>query len=312
MVDAQIDLAAIGFELGFTRPAGADTAAKLAHGLALAGQARQLVLELRKLNLQLAFARAGVAGEDVQNELGAIDHAAFQPRFEVAHLRGRQVVIEEHQVGAARGDHAVDLVDFACTHECGGVRAGAALDQGGGDFGSGGTRQLFELRQRSLEIEIGHRLRRNRIRVGLRHGFIVARQQSRGLPGQARCRGQLAPLAGKFDGHQHGSLCAWKRQASAAGRLGRSVSHLDRPAHSDTQGVTFHIYSPEGLWCSTAATAWDPEAWERLSECELGRPLTTVEMACLKMSCSWLLFSSRTEYLSKDRIFPVNLTPLTR
>src|SRR5271157_1041502 len=42
------------------------------------------------------------------------------------------------------------------------------------------------------------------------------------------------------------------------------------------------------------------------------RLVTTVEMACLKINCSWLLFSRSTEYLSKDRIFPVSLTPLTR
>src|SRR6202012_3862097 len=50
----------------------------------------------------------------------------------------------------------------------------------------------------------------------------------------------------------------------------------------------------------------------RCSVCITLRLLTTVEMACLKINCSWLLFSRRTEYLSKDRIFPVSLTPLTR
>src|ERR1700684_506604 len=35
-------------------------------------------------------------------------------------------------------------------------------------------------------------------------------------------------------------------------------------------------------------------------------------MACLKINCSWLLFSSNTEYLSNERILPVSLTPLTR
>jgi len=50
----------------------------------------------------------------------------------------------------------------------------------------------------------------------------------------------------------------------------------------------------------------------RCSACITARLLTTVEIACLKINCSWLLFSSSTEYLSKDRIFPVSLTPLTR
>ena len=42
------------------------------------------------------------------------------------------------------------------------------------------------------------------------------------------------------------------------------------------------------------------------------RPAATVEMACLKISCSWLLVSSTTEYLSKERIRPVSFTPLKR
>ena len=48
------------------------------------------------------------------------------------------------------------------------------------------------------------------------------------------------------------------------------------------------------------------------SVCITLRLLTTVDMACLKISCSWLLFSRSTEYLSNDRIFPVSFTPLTR
>jgi len=42
----------------------------------------------------------------------------------------------------------------------------------------------------------------------------------------------------------------------------------------------------------------------RCSVCITLRLLTTVEIACLKINCSWLLFSSSTEYLSKDLIFP--------
>src|SRR5262249_28663550 len=43
-----------------------------------------------------------------------------------------------------------------------------------------------------------------------------------------------------------------------------------------------------------------------------GRETPTVEIACLKMSCSWLLDSSTTEYLSKLLILPESFTPLIR
>ena len=99
VVDAQVDLAAVGLELGFAGAARADAAAELGHGVAAAGEARKLVFELGELDLQLAFARARVAGEDVEDELRAVDDAAGQPRFEVAQLRGREVVVEEDEVG---------------------------------------------------------------------------------------------------------------------------------------------------------------------------------------------------------------------
>ena len=40
VVDAQVDLAAIGLELGFARAAGSDAAAKLRHGATASGEAR--------------------------------------------------------------------------------------------------------------------------------------------------------------------------------------------------------------------------------------------------------------------------------
>src|SRR5881396_3630354 len=40
--------------------------------------------------------------------------------------------------------------------------------------------------------------------------------------------------------------------------------------------------------------------------------VVTVEIACLKINCSWLFASRMTEYLSNPLIFPINFTPLMR
>ena len=40
--------------------------------------------------------------------------------------------------------------------------------------------------------------------------------------------------------------------------------------------------------------------------------VTTVETACLKINCSWLLVSSTKEYLSKLLMRPESFTPLIR
>jgi len=60
----------------------------LRHHLAAAGEARELVFELCELDLELTLASAGVAGEDVEDKLRAVDDAAWKSRFEVAKLRG--------------------------------------------------------------------------------------------------------------------------------------------------------------------------------------------------------------------------------
>ncbi len=98
-IDAALDAAAIGFELGFAGTAGADAAAQLRHGFAAAGEARQHVLKLRQLNLQLPLARACVARKDVEDELCAVEHAARKRGFKIAQLRGRKIVVEENEIG---------------------------------------------------------------------------------------------------------------------------------------------------------------------------------------------------------------------
>ena len=84
-----MNLAAVGFELGLARSAGANAAAELRHLRAAPGQPRQHVLKLRQFHLELAFTGARVAGKDVENQLGAIDHAAVELALQIAQLGGR-------------------------------------------------------------------------------------------------------------------------------------------------------------------------------------------------------------------------------
>src|ERR1700688_4095796 len=99
------------------------------------------------------------------------------------------------------------------------------------------------------------------------------------------------------------------------GRFSRTLAAAQSRIIS-AQAYSFHPPGPD----AECEIAFGPAA----SECELtavgrdsrcvcaAREITTVEIACLKMSCSWLLVSSTTEYLSNDRIRPVSFTPLTR
>ena len=86
LLDAAVDSAAVGFELGFTGPAGSDAAAQAGHRRAMSGQARQQVVELREFDLQLAFPGPRAAGEDIEDQLGAVEDFTVERLFEIALL----------------------------------------------------------------------------------------------------------------------------------------------------------------------------------------------------------------------------------
>ena len=72
----------VDLELLLARAAGLADAAALALQVGPAAhQPRRQVLELRELDLQLAFAASRALREDVQDQLGAVEHAAVQRRF---------------------------------------------------------------------------------------------------------------------------------------------------------------------------------------------------------------------------------------
>ena len=114
LCEAEIDLAAIGLKLGFARATGSDAAAKLRDGATASRQARQLVFELCEFYLKLPLAGLGMAGENVEDELRTVDDVAGQPNFDVAELRGCEVVIEENKRRVGGGDDLDNFVELRC------------------------------------------------------------------------------------------------------------------------------------------------------------------------------------------------------
>ena len=78
--DAAAREAAVGLELRLARAARADAAAEPLEVLPEAAHPRQVVLELRELDLELALGADGVLGEDVEDQLRAVDHARCRAR----------------------------------------------------------------------------------------------------------------------------------------------------------------------------------------------------------------------------------------
>src|ERR1700712_2304750 len=107
----------VGFQLGFTRTAQADTTALTFKVSPAANQARTHVLELRQFDLQLAFMSARALGEDVQDQARTIKHATLENAFEVAFLTGREDMIEDDNIGFFGLDEVTQLFDLAATYQ---------------------------------------------------------------------------------------------------------------------------------------------------------------------------------------------------
>ena len=83
----------------------------------LARQARQQIFELRKFDLQLTLVAARALGENIQDQLAAIDDAHFERRFQIALLRRRQVFVDDDEVGVAFLQGLLNFVDLAAANQ---------------------------------------------------------------------------------------------------------------------------------------------------------------------------------------------------
>jgi len=103
------------------------------------------VLELRELDLELAFVALRALGENVEDQPRAIDDGATERLFEVALLHRRQVVIEHRERGALLLQSSLDLLDLSGTCEMGGVGPVAPPAHQRPRLNSGAGGQLPEL-----------------------------------------------------------------------------------------------------------------------------------------------------------------------
>ena len=156
VADAAVDFAAVGFKLGFAGSAGADAAAKLRHLNAAPGKARQHVMQLRELHLQLAFTGARVARKNIENELSAVDHAALHDSFDIALLRGGEIVIEEKKIGVHRCGRAAISSSFPAPIKVAGSGRSRRCKISPTTLRSGAARQRAQLGERFFRIELGN------------------------------------------------------------------------------------------------------------------------------------------------------------
>jgi len=103
------------------------------------------VLQLRELDLQLAFVRARALREDVEDEARAIDDAALGELFEIALLHRRQRAVDEDQVRVERLPLLGELLGLAGADEVARVRTVDARRQRADDARARRARELAKL-----------------------------------------------------------------------------------------------------------------------------------------------------------------------
>src|SRR6202034_2665008 len=72
-------------------------------------------------DLKLAFEGARALGEDIEDELAAVDHAQLQFIFEITGLSGAEGIVENRERRAFASGHLADLDSFALADKGAGV-----------------------------------------------------------------------------------------------------------------------------------------------------------------------------------------------
>src|SRR6202042_1102286 len=75
--------------------------------------AREVVLELRQLDLQLALGAVRMRGEDVEDHRRAVDYRQAEPLPEVALLARAQLVVASDDIRVTRQRRSLRLGDLA-------------------------------------------------------------------------------------------------------------------------------------------------------------------------------------------------------
>ena len=166
-----------------------------------ADEPRQQVLQLRELDLQLAFARPRAAREDVEDQLRAIDDLAADLLFDLAQLRRRQLVVEDDDVDARLGARRGERLDLAGAEKRRRDPASAAPAARAARPRRRPPRQAGELVERALGVEPprapGDQADERR---ALARGYALRAEACLNLvPMQSRRRARAGLVAGDVD-----------------------------------------------------------------------------------------------------------------
>ena len=179
---------AVGLELGLARAAGADAAAESLEVLPHSPHPGKVVLELSELDLELSLGGARMLGEDVEDELRAIDHPELERVLEPALLAGIQVVVDHERLGAGLLHLNLQLLELAPPHVGARVGPGAVLDELPGGLDAGRAHQLTRFGQLVLLVELAAEHGDEKAALGLRAGRRIRLMQGHARDSATRSR----------------------------------------------------------------------------------------------------------------------------
>jgi len=180
--DAVADDAAVLFELGFAFAAEGAFAALAGEVGPGAGESRQGIFHARERDLKDGFAGVGAIGEDLEDDLFAIDDAEAGEFLPVALLGGGKLFVEDDDVGVGGFGPVREFLGFAGAEKEGG-RGGAEVDERGGD---------------DLEVEVFNEL----LQLGEKFGALAGGHVV-GLNADEKGAFEITGLFGQEDGcHQ--------------------------------------------------------------------------------------------------------------
>jgi len=85
------------------------------------------IFELGKFHLEFGLSGLRTSGENVENELAAIQHFQAEGVLKLAHLAGAEIVVADDRVGIGGPTHLLHLSEFPPPDVVGRVRRGAPL-----------------------------------------------------------------------------------------------------------------------------------------------------------------------------------------
>src|SRR5574341_268545 len=117
VADAISDSAAISFQLCFPRASRTDTASQSRQARAVAREAWQQVAKLCEFHLDFSFTAVGSPGEDVEDQLGAVDDFDIRKFSDRPGLGWCEVLIENQEISSLLHTPHEDILEFSTAQE---------------------------------------------------------------------------------------------------------------------------------------------------------------------------------------------------